>query len=173
MLEKLLLVSIATAAGNNSIDRAITPFHSAPSFIDSRSKLLRVNSLRDHVTMQHFTLRSQVEPADDSHQRKYPTLGGIFSLVALASAIPNTPVTREHTTDRSRDRVPEPADPSPPGRRRVTRRDRAEIVRLYESGLAARLVAEQVGVSKGCVLKTLKTEGIAMRPRGNPGWSRQ
>jgi hypothetical protein len=57
-------------------------------------------------------------------------------------------------------------------RRRVTRTERAEIVRLYESGLAGRVVAERLAVSKGCVLKILKAEGVTVRPRGNPGHSR-
>jgi hypothetical protein len=54
-------------------------------------------------------------------------------------------------------------------RRRVTRNERAEIVRPYELGLAAGVLAEQVEVSKGCVPKSLKAEGVTMRPRGNPG----
>ena len=58
-------------------------------------------------------------------------------------------------------------------RRRVTRAERAEMVRLYESGLAARVVAERLEVSKGCVLKILKADGVTMRPRGNPGHSKQ
>jgi DNA invertase Pin-like site-specific DNA recombinase len=58
-------------------------------------------------------------------------------------------------------------------RRRVTRAERAEVIRLYESGLATRAVAERLEVSKGCVLKILKAEGVTMRPRGNPGHSRQ
>lgn len=100
-------------------------------------------------------------------------MGMIFILVALAAAIPNTPVTRERSTDRSPVEDPDPADPSPLGRRRVTRRDQLEIVRLYDSGLSARIVAEQVGVSKAYVLKHLKAERMAMRPRGSHGYSRQ
>ena len=47
------------------------------------------------------------------------------------------------------------------------------MVRLYVSGLAAQAVADRVRVSKGCVLKILKQEGVAVRPRGNPGFARQ
>lgn len=97
-------------------------------------------------------------------------------MVALAAAIPNTPVTSERSTGRSPARNPDlvvPSDPSPSGRRRVTRKDQAEIVRLYESGLSCRIVAEQVGVSKAYVLKHLKAAGVQMRPRGSHGFSRQ
>lgn len=47
------------------------------------------------------------------------------------------------------------------------------MVRLYESGLAAQAVADKVEVSKGCVLETLRAAGVTIRPRGNPGFSRQ
>ena len=91
----------------------------------------------------------------------------IFILVALASALANTPVALRAPTGRVK------RDGPVKGRRRVTKRERAEMVRLYESGIAAQAVAEQVQVSKGCVLQTLKDEGVAVRPRGNPGSSRQ
>lgn len=104
------------------------------------------------------------------------TGSNVYFLVALASALPNTPVTRVVPTDRAvSDEAGPPADPpppAPPGRRRVTRKDRAEIVRLYESGLSALAVAEQAGVSKTSVLNVLKSEGVTVRPWGSRGWSR-
>ena len=84
---------------------------------------------------------------------------------SLASINLNTPDIRAGSTDRVRE--------SPEMRRRVTRAERAAIVRLYEAGLATRAVAERLVVSKTCVLKILKAEGVSMRPRGNPGHSRQ
>lgn len=87
--------------------------------------------------------------------------------------MPNTPVTRVRPTGRSSVEDCDPAPPGDPGRRRVTRKDRAEVVRLYELGLPARAVAEQIGMSKGCVLKVLKASGVMMRPQGSHGWSRQ
>jgi hypothetical protein len=51
-------------------------------------------------------------------------------------------------------------------RRRVTRAERAEIIRLYESSLAARTVAERLDVSMGGVLKFVKAGRGTMRPRG-------
>jgi transcriptional regulator of aromatic amino acid metabolism len=86
-------------------------------------------------------------------------------VVALASTNLNTSVTRTGPTDRVREHRAM--------RRRVTRAERAEIVRLYESGLATRAVAKRLAVSKTCVLEILKAEGVTVRPRGNPGHSRQ
>ena len=90
----------------------------------------------------------------------------IFILVALASALPNTPVTRAVPTDRTASDEADPAQAAPPGRRRVTRKDRAEIVYLYESGLSALAVAELTGGSKTWVLSVMKSEGAAVRPGG-------
>ena len=88
-------------------------------------------------------------------------------MVALASALPNTPVTHAVPTDR-----PAGDEAAPPGRRRVTQKDRAEIVRLYELGLSAVVVAQRTGVSKTCVLNVLRSEGATVRPQGSRGWSR-
>lgn len=51
-------------------------------------------------------------------------------------------------------------------KRRVTKRDRAEIVRLYTSGMSSRAVADRVGVSKTTVLAALRAAGVPRRPRG-------
>ena len=45
-------------------------------------------------------------------------------------------------------------------------------MRLSESGLSAVVVAQQTGVSKTCVLNTLRSEGATVRPQGSRGWSR-
>lgn len=57
-------------------------------------------------------------------------------------------------------------------KRRVRRSERREIVRLYESGLASLAVAERMSISKSCVLGILKAEGVNMRLKANPGFSR-
>jgi hypothetical protein len=75
----------------------------------------------------------------------------------------NTSVALSAPTNRS------PRAPRPEGRRRVTRADRAEMVRLYERGLSAATVALQLSMSKGCVLRNLTIAGVTVRPRGNPG----
>jgi len=84
-----------------------------------------------------------------------------FAKVALASINLNTPDMRTRPTNR--------VSENPEMRRRVTRTERAAIVRLYESGFSTRAVAEQLDVSKTCVLKILKAEGVRMRPRGESG----
>jgi hypothetical protein len=48
----------------------------------------------------------------------------------------------------------------------VTRAERAEIVRLYKSGIASLAVAERMKLSKSCVLGILRAEGVVMRPQG-------
>jgi hypothetical protein len=48
----------------------------------------------------------------------------------------------------------------------VTRPERAEIVRLYRSGLASLAVAERMNLSKSSVLGILKAEGVVLRPQG-------
>ncbi|QQM51881.1 helix-turn-helix domain-containing protein [Rhodococcus pyridinivorans] len=53
-----------------------------------------------------------------------------------------------------------------PFRSRITARTRAEAIELYNSGLSALDVAEQLGVGKSTVLKILKHEGVTVRPRG-------
>lgn len=83
---------------------------------------------------------------------------GLF-LVALASFSANTPVALRPPAARLDDRQQS-------GRRRITARDRARIVELYEQGRSARYVASAVGVSKATVLTTLKRAGVEMRPVG-------
>ena len=48
----------------------------------------------------------------------------------------------------------------------MTRAERAEIVRLYKSGIASLAVAERMKLSKSCVLGILRAEGVVMRPQG-------
>lgn len=79
--------------------------------------------------------------------------------VALASYTANTPVALRPPAARIDDRQQS-------GRRRITARDRARIVELYEQGKSARYVASDVGVSKATVLTTLKRAGVEMRPVG-------
>jgi hypothetical protein len=57
----------------------------------------------------------------------------------------------------------------PAGWRRLTRTDRAEMIRVYKAGQSAATVAEQLHVSQSGVLKILKADAVAVRPRGNPG----
>jgi hypothetical protein len=86
-------------------------------------------------------------------------LAGISGFVALASYTANTPVALRPPATRIDDRQQS-------GRRRITARDRARIVELYEQGRSARYVASAVGVSKATVLTTLKRAGVEMRPVG-------
>ena len=51
-------------------------------------------------------------------------------------------------------------------RRWVTRGERAEIVRLYKSGMASLAVAERMNLSKSSVLRILKAECVVLRPQG-------
>ncbi|MBX4170297.1 helix-turn-helix domain-containing protein [Rhodococcus sp. DMU2021] len=39
-------------------------------------------------------------------------------------------------------------------------------MQLYERGLTGRAVAEEVGIGRTTVLKILRAEGAAVRPRG-------
>ncbi len=75
---------------------------------------------------------------------------------ALASYSANTPVALRPPAARIDDRQQS-------GRRRITARDRARIVELYEQGKSARCVARDVGVSKATVLTTLKRAGLLRR----------
>jgi hypothetical protein len=83
--------------------------------------------------------------------------GGGLPFVALASFNPNT----RHAYGAYRSDNPASVHAAPPHSG-----ERAEIVLLYESGLASRAVAEQLGVSKGCVMCILKAEGVMMRRGG-------
>ncbi|WP_203566307.1 helix-turn-helix domain-containing protein [Aestuariimicrobium ganziense] len=80
-------------------------------------------------------------------------------LVALASFSANTPVALRPPAARLDDRRQS-------GRRRITARDRAQIVELYEQGKSTRYVADEVGVSKATVLTVLKRANVPMRPVG-------
>lgn len=79
-----------------------------------------------------------------------------LNFVALAQLTLNTPVVRESSTARVREVVVK--------RRRVTGRDRAQIVELYNKGKSSRAVAQEVGVAKSTVLRVLGEAGVEMRP---------
>lgn len=79
--------------------------------------------------------------------------------VALASFRSNTPVALRPSAARFDERPQA-------GKRRITSKDRREIVRLYQEGRSSRAVAMAVGVSKATVLNTLKQAGVEMRPVG-------
>lgn len=89
-------------------------------------------------------------------KEKQPPISDCLSLVALASYTANTPVALRPPAARIDDRQQS-------GRRRITVRDRARIVELYEQGKSARCVARDVGVSKATVLTTLKRAGLLRR----------
>ncbi|UJH70441.1 helix-turn-helix domain-containing protein [Ornithinimicrobium sp. INDO-MA30-4] len=79
-------------------------------------------------------------------------------MVALASVTLNTSVVRSVPAARSRQ--------TKTVKRRLTNSDHARMVELYEAGDNAQSVAEQVGVAKSTVLRTLKARGVQVRPRG-------
>jgi DNA invertase Pin-like site-specific DNA recombinase len=81
-------------------------------------------------------------------------------VVVLASLNLNTQFLRPAPTDRS------PASRSVNRKRRITQRDRDEVVRLYTSGQTALEVAEALGIGKTTVLTILKQAGVEVRPRG-------
>lgn len=87
------------------------------------------------------------------------SLAGNPVIVALASFSANTPVALRPPAARLDDRRQS-------GRRRITARDRAQIVALYEQGKSTRYVADEVGVSKATVLTVLKRANVPMRPVG-------
>lgn len=71
-------------------------------------------------------------------------------------------------------RLPDPSGrssgqalPRPPQRRRLTARDRGNIVELYDSGESTRSIAIQMELGRTTVLNALKSEGVQLRPRGN------
>lgn len=79
-------------------------------------------------------------------------------MVALASLTLNASVVRASPTARSRQ--------AKTVKRRLTRSDHDRMVELYEAGDNAQSVAEQVGVAKSTVLRTLKARGVKVRPWG-------
>lgn len=79
-------------------------------------------------------------------------------MVALAKINLNTPVVRESSTVRVKETVAR--------RRRVTGRDRVQIVELYSKGKSSRAVAQEVGVAKSTVLRVLGEEEVELRPQG-------
>lgn len=72
----------------------------------------------------------------------------------------NTPVALRATTGRVK------RDGSAKGRRRVRRTDRAEVIRLYGSGLSSVAVAERMNLSKSGVVGIVRAEGVTIRPQG-------
>jgi len=58
-------------------------------------------------------------------------------------------------------------------RQRITKRHRQHVVTSYQSGLSARMVASQTGLSKTTVLNILKDAGVPLRARGNPNCPKQ
>lgn len=55
------------------------------------------------------------------------------------------------------------------GKRELTARRRKEMARLYiKDGLTLRQIADIMGLTYQTVHKHLATEGVPMRPRGNP-----
>lgn len=107
--------------------------------------------------MHRFTVRRRFKSLAPTKKKVLP-FGKTFFLVVLASLKLNIPVTRPAPSTLPR--VPVPV------RRRVGQWDRDEIVRLYESGLSSRAVAQRVGIAKSSVLRILKEAGVEMRPRG-------
>lgn len=80
-------------------------------------------------------------------------------MVVLASTKPNT---LRFTRKRSDQRQSAPVA----FRSRVTLKMREEVVELYEAGLSALAVAEQLHIGKSTVLKILKAAGVTVRPQG-------
>lgn len=80
-------------------------------------------------------------------------------MVVLAGAKANTPACRESRTDQ---RLSEAGS----FRSRITERLRCDVVRLYESGLTSRAVAEELRIGKTTVLKILRQEGVEVRAHG-------
>lgn len=90
-----------------------------------------------------------------------PTRGPRFSritLVALASLTLNTSVVRASPAARLRR--------AKTVKRRLTSSDHDRMIELYEAGDNSQSVAEQVGVAKSTVLRTLKARGVPVRPWG-------
>ena len=54
----------------------------------------------------------------------------------------------------------------PIARPRITERQRDRMVELYEGGMDSQAVADEVGVAKSTVLRTLKARGVEIRPWG-------
>ena len=54
----------------------------------------------------------------------------------------------------------------PIARRRITERQRERMVELYEGGMDSQAVADELGVAKSTVLRTLKVRGVEVRPWG-------
>lgn len=79
-------------------------------------------------------------------------------MVALAQLNPNT---LKPPSSLIRQRKARPV-----ARRRVTEKDRDRMVELYQAGQDAREVAEQVGMAKSTVLRTLRARGVEVRPWG-------
>lgn len=88
-------------------------------------------------------------------------------MVVLNHLNPNTACTGPAPSDRSFFGSSDPVETVPVQTRRRTKvKDRSEIVRLYESGLSSRAVAERVRIAKSSVLRILKEAGVEMRAPG-------
>ena len=81
-------------------------------------------------------------------------------VVALASAIPNTAISFAAPTSRVRGR-------RPAMKRRVTRAERAEIVRLYMSGMASLAVAERIEPVEELCARNPESRGCGTAAAGN------
>lgn len=92
-------------------------------------------------------------------QRKNDHNSDRLILVVLASVNTNTLLRADVRSDRG-------LSARPKFRSRITKRVRDDVVRLYESGLTSRAVAEETKLGKTTVLKILKQEGAEVRAHG-------
>lgn len=148
-----------------SLKLMIRPQPGAAGSTHQGGATLPIKGLLTGACLTHYQrLRQAAATRDATFREKVegPILvieDGAFKVVALASYTANTPVALRPPATRIDDRQQS-------GRRRITARDRARIVELYEQGKSARYVASDVGVSKATVLTTLKRAGVEMRPVG-------
>jgi hypothetical protein len=79
------------------------------------------------------------------------------------------PCTRLTSPGRDPDTAELSRYSAPPGprRARITTELRAEVVARYQRGETSRQVSGTCGIAKSTVLAILKSEGIAVRPRGS------
>lgn len=85
-------------------------------------------------------------------------------MVALSTLPDNTGEPRETPSGRpERPRVQYGIEL---GKRRITERERDQMVGRYLAGLSAIEVAEELGCAKSTVIRTLRCRGVEVRPQG-------
>jgi hypothetical protein len=83
----------------------------------------------------------------------------LSAVVVLAGAKVNTPTSSEGRPEQEQSGYTRL-------RSRITKAHRAQIRELYLDGLSALAVAQQLGLGKSTVLRSLRLDGVEIRPQG-------